>query len=104
VIHAGRRRGVTYRSNRRHPALAAAILVSLRIEMKTKKARKSARVFDWVIVRVRGARGERLGTVSAPTREAAIEQAMEDFNVAPIDRKRLIARASWGTPKTSLFS
>lgn len=58
--------------------------------MKTKK---SARVLDWVIVRVRGARGERLGTVSAPSREAAIDRAMDDFNVAPIDWKRLIARA-----------
>lgn len=57
-----------------------------------KKAKKSARVFDWVIVRVRGARGEQLGIVSAPTREAAIERAMDEFDLAPIDKKRLMAQ------------
>lgn len=56
------------------------------------KPRKSAQVYDWVIVRVRGARAERLGTASVPTREAAIEQAMDEFDLAPIDKKRLIAQ------------
>ena len=61
-----------------------------------KKAKKSARVLEWVIVMVRGALGERLGTVSAPTREAAIEKAAKDFDVAPIDKKR--ASSAHGRP------
>jgi hypothetical protein len=57
------------------------------------KAKKTAQAYDWVILKVSSARVERLGTVSAPTREAAIEQASEDFDIEPSDKKRLIAQA-----------
>jgi hypothetical protein len=33
-----------------------------------------------------------LGTVSAPTREGAIEQAMDEFDLASIEKKRLMAQ------------
>jgi hypothetical protein len=56
------------------------------------KARKTAQVHDWVIFKVSGARVERLGIVSAPTREAASDQAVKNFDLTPIDKKRLIAQ------------
>jgi hypothetical protein len=49
----------------------------------------------WLVYRIGGARAAYLGAVKAPDRESALDLALDEFELAPPDRKRLIAlRAS----------
>lgn len=48
---------------------------------------------EWVVYVLTGKRGERLGTVTAPDRDAAIVKAIEFFGITDPERqRRVIAR------------
>jgi hypothetical protein len=46
----------------------------------------------WLVYRVRGARAAYLGSISAPSRETAIELAYDEFQLVEADRRRLITQ------------
>jgi hypothetical protein len=48
---------------------------------------------SWRICRIRGNRADQLGTVEAPTAEAAIKQAIKQFQITePWEQERIAAR------------
>jgi hypothetical protein len=56
-------------------------------------ARKPTKARAWRIAVLRGKRGETLGTVEAPTAEAAIDVACDKFGIGPERRNRVVAQA-----------
>jgi hypothetical protein len=51
---------------------------------------------DWLVYRVDGPNEKLLGTVIAPTSQAALVAAFKQFNVTPAGRKRIIV---WKTSR-----
>lgn len=57
-----------------------------------KKKSKSAKQFDWLVRKIVGNRLKEIGLVRAASADDAVAQAIEDFGLRPIDKKRLIAQ------------
>jgi hypothetical protein len=55
-------------------------------------ARKATKAREWRIALLRGRRAETLGTVEAPTAEAAIDAGCEKFGIEAERRSRVIAQ------------
>jgi hypothetical protein len=64
--------------------------------MKTARATKPKRQTDkdvaWQISRIKGTPAAHIGRVMAPTAEAAIAKAIEQYKVRPEVQDRLVAR------------
>jgi hypothetical protein len=43
---------------------------------------------EWIVSVLRGKRAERLGTVTAPDRDAAIARAIDEFGIVDPERRR----------------
>jgi hypothetical protein len=60
---------------------------------------RASRTKEWIVSMLRGKRAERLGTVAAPDREAAIAKAIEFFGITDPERqRRVIVRPIEGAP------
>jgi hypothetical protein len=58
-----------------------------------RTADKPAKATDWLVYRLGGARAAFLGQVTAPTREAALQAAFDEFVItSPAERKRIIVQ------------
>jgi hypothetical protein len=55
-------------------------------------ARKETKARAWRIALLRGRRAETLGTIEAPTAEAAIDAACGKFGIGPERRNRVVAQ------------
>lgn len=51
----------------------------------------AARTKEWVVYMLGGKRAERLGTVAAPDRDAAIAKAIEFYSIADPERQKRVA-------------
>jgi hypothetical protein len=58
----------------------------------TTKSPATTTDHDWFIYRTTASRTGYLGLIRAPTAEAAIAKAAEEFKITAKDRKRLIAQ------------
>jgi hypothetical protein len=54
-------------------------------------AERRKRKIEWQVIRMR-ARGEYLGTVSAPDEQAALKAALKAFALEKVEEKRLLIR------------
>lgn len=51
---------------------------------------RAARTKEWVVSMLRGKRAERLGTVTAPDRDAAIAKGIDEFGITDPERQRRV--------------
>jgi hypothetical protein len=58
----------------------------------SRPPKKPTPQYRWAIYHITGTPAKLLGYVEAPDEESAIKQAIEEFNVAPELRKRLLAQ------------
>ena len=59
------------------------------IQLQHSDVGDSAETLDWLVYRI-GSPNKLLGTVMAPTLEAALAAAFKKFNVTPMGRKRIV--------------
>jgi hypothetical protein len=52
---------------------------------------RAARTKEWVVYMLGGKRAQRLGTVVAPDRDAAIATAIERYNITDHERQKRVA-------------
>jgi hypothetical protein len=66
------------------------------VSKRNSLSTEPAKVSEWLIYPRRWPKAAFLGTIEAPNRERALAPAFEEFEVAPAQRRRIIAQRASG--------